>query len=181
MGRYVALLRGIGPGDPNMRNDKLRGVFTSLGFEEVGSVLSSGNIVFTAPDTDDMAELEDTIQTGLQNHLGIRGGTIIRSHAELDELFTTTTVFAGLEHGKATYLTATFLKYPPTVPLDPLPQPPGSASRMLAYDPPARAMLASTDTTVAKTPDVMGWLESVFGKDITTRTWLTVERILKKL
>lgn len=33
MHRYAALLRGIGPGNPNMRNDKLRGVFEGLGLE----------------------------------------------------------------------------------------------------------------------------------------------------
>lgn len=181
MGRYVALLRGIAPSNPNMRNDKLREVFTGLGFEDVGSVLSSGNIVFTAA-TDDMAALEDTIQAGLQHHLGIPGGTIVRSHEQLRDLFTGTDVFAGLEHGRATYLLATFLKHPPPVGLDRLPQPAEPATRVLAYDEHARAVLAVTDNTAGgKTPDFMGWLESLVGKEITTRTWLTVERILKKL
>jgi uncharacterized protein (DUF1697 family) len=181
MNRYAALLRGIGPSDPNMRNEKLRDVFTMLGFEAVGSVLSSGNIVFTAPDTNDPTALEDTIQAGLQNHLGIPGGTIVRSRAQLHELFTTTDAFDGLEHGKATYLTATFLKHPPAVNLDPLPQPPEPAMRVLAYHAPARVLLASTDTTGAKTPDFMSWLESLFGKEITTRPLLTVERIMNNL
>jgi uncharacterized protein (DUF1697 family) len=180
MDRYAALLRGIGPSDPNTRNERLREVFTRLGFEDVGSVLSSGNIVFSAPRTEDPAVLEDTIQDGLQDHLGIPGGTIVRSRAQLHELFTTD-VFAGLQHGKATYLTATFLKHQPSVKLDPLPQPPDQAMRLLGYNAPARAVLASTDTTGVRTPDFMSWLEATFGKDITTRTWLTVERILKKL
>ena len=44
--KYVALLRGIGPGNPNMRNDKLRSVFEKLGFSNVKTVISSGNVLF---------------------------------------------------------------------------------------------------------------------------------------
>jgi uncharacterized protein (DUF1697 family) len=46
MVKYVALLRGIAPTNPNMRNDKLRGVFEKLSFENVKTVISSGNVVF---------------------------------------------------------------------------------------------------------------------------------------
>jgi hypothetical protein len=35
--------------------------------------------------------------------------------------------------------------------------------------------------TVSKTPDLMVCLEKQFGKQITTRTWKTIGRILKKL
>ncbi|HLS26000.1 MAG TPA: hypothetical protein VK063_09020 [Beutenbergiaceae bacterium] len=38
-----------------------------------------------------------------------------------------------------------------------------------------------SDTTGARTPDTMRWLEQEFGNDITTRTWLTVARILRRL
>jgi len=37
------------------------------------------------------------------------------------------------------------------------------------------------DLTSAKTPDLMVWLEKKLGKEITTRTWKTVERILKAM
>jgi hypothetical protein len=38
-----------------------------------------------------------------------------------------------------------------------------------------------TDTTSERTPDVMAWIESRFGKQVSSRTWLTVERILKRM
>jgi hypothetical protein len=38
-----------------------------------------------------------------------------------------------------------------------------------------------TDTTSRSTPDVMAWLEKEFGRDISSRTWLTVHRVLKKM
>src|SRR5687768_10214571 len=39
------------------------------------------------------------------------------------------------------------------------------------------AIYSVIDLTGAKTPDLMLWLEKHFGKEITTRTWKTVERI----
>jgi hypothetical protein len=39
------------------------------------------------------------------------------------------------------------------------------------------AICSVVDLTGAKTPDLMLWLEKKFGKEITTRTWKTVERI----
>jgi uncharacterized protein (DUF1697 family) len=46
MARYVALLRGIGPSNPNMHGAKLKSLFESLGFTKVSPVISSGNVIF---------------------------------------------------------------------------------------------------------------------------------------
>jgi hypothetical protein len=43
------------------------------------------------------------------------------------------------------------------------------------------AICSVIDLTGARTPDLMVWPEKRFGKEITTRTWKTVGRILKKL
>ena len=42
MTRYVALLRGIAPMNPNTRDVKLRGASENLEFEHVKTVISSG-------------------------------------------------------------------------------------------------------------------------------------------
>jgi uncharacterized protein YcgI (DUF1989 family) len=44
-----------------------------------------------------------------------------------------------------------------------------------------REVLSVVDLTGATTPDLMAWLERQFGKEITTRTWKTVGRILSRL
>lgn len=177
---YCALLRGISPSEPNMRNDRLRGVFTRLGFADVASVISSGNILFRTDETHDAALLEDRIQAALHEDLGIEGGTILRTRAELQALVDLDP-FAGFTHGKSTYLTVTFCKHP----LDPVPErfpePDLPGARVLGYDADARAVLAIADTTGVKTPDLMSWLQRRLGTGITTRTWLTVTRILNKL
>ena len=54
--------------------------------------------------------------------------------------------------------------------------------QLVGYDPDARAILAVTNNSEpGKTPDFMLWLEKTYGRDITTRTWLTVQRIVTKL
>lgn len=179
MHRYVALLRGIAPSLPNMTNDKLRGVFEGLGFEQVGSVLASGNAVFRTIDAD-VPQLEERIQRALNEQLDIAGGTIIREHAELRALLDRDP-FPGLTHGRGSYLTATFLKDGAAAP-ERLPDQPNPRTRIVGYDPAARVFLAVIDnSTPGTTPDFMTWLDRTYGKDITTRTWLTVQRIVKRL
>ncbi|WP_280232572.1 DUF1697 domain-containing protein [Nocardia cyriacigeorgica] len=178
MTRYAALLRGIAPMNPNMTNDKLRGVFTRLGFEAVASVVSSGNIVFRTEETDP-AELEDRIQEALNGDLGIPGGTIIRDYDQLRTLLDTDP-FEGLTHGPATYLTATFLKGTTADPVQ-LPAEPDPRTRVVGFDPAARVFLSVIDNSTPNTPDFMAWLDRTYGKDITTRTWLTVQRVVKKM
>lgn len=179
MTRYAALLRGIAPSNPNMTNEKLRAVFTGLGFEDVASVLASGNIVFRTAETE-LSELERRIQEALNAELSIPGGTIVRSHAELRALLDSDP-FPGLTHGRGTYLTATFLKDGASAPGE-LPDQPDPLTRIVGYDEPARVFLAVIDNSEpGTTPDFMAWLDKTYGKDITTRTWLTVQRIVKKL
>jgi len=178
--RYCALLRGIGPGNPNMRNDKLRGVFQDLGFTEVASVLASGNILFADPAGQPAHALERRIQEALHTTLGIAGGTILRSRGELQDL-ADRHPFGERTHGKSTYLTVTFCKQHPDPFPEPLPAPPWPEVTVLGYDKACHAVLAVVDTTGTRTPDFMRWLEREFGTDITTRTWLTVTRILRRL
>jgi uncharacterized protein (DUF1697 family) len=176
--RYAALLRGIAPSGPNMTNDTLRGVFEGLGYEHVASVLASGNIVFDSEESD-VPALEHRIEGALTSQLGIRSRTIIRSHAELRALVDSDP-FPDLTHGPGTYLTATFLKYPH--PGAVLPRPPDPSIRIVGYDRSARVVLAITDSTVpGQAPTFMTWLERTCGKDITTRSWLTVQRVVRKL
>lgn len=177
MTRYVALLRGIGPGDPRMRNDNLRTVCTDLGFANVATVISSGNIVF---DTDGggPAEIEARFERAWPARLGFESTTILRSQAELESLVALRP-FGELEHGKGTYLLATFAKQRlPAGLVVPHKLDDEGFEVMAATD---RELFTVADTTAGRTPDVMSWLEKQYGKAITSRTWLTVHRILKKM
>lgn len=162
-----------------MTNDKLRGVFERLGLAGVGSVLASGNITFRTADTD-VRSLEQRIEEALVADVRVTTRTIIREYSELRALLDSEP-FPGLTHGAGTYLTATFVKSPTSVPRV-VPVQPDRRTRVIRYDPAARAVLAVTDNSQpGESPGFMAWLEKAYGKDITTRSWLTVQRIVEKL
>ena len=179
MRSYAALLRGIAPSGTNMTNDKLRGVFERLGFSEVASVLASGNIVFRSELTD-VPFVEQRIEASLTADLGLSSRTIVRDHRELRDLVGSEP-FGGLTHGVETYLTASFLKNPATAP-GVIPERLDPGTRLVRYDAGAGAVLAVIDNTAPeRARGFMRWLDSTFGKDVTTRSWLTVQRIVRTL
>ncbi|MCA0253735.1 MAG: DUF1697 domain-containing protein [Actinobacteria bacterium] len=178
MNQYAALLRGIAPSGRNQSNDQLRGVFERLGFAKVASVLASGNIVFDSPEAD-VPAIEERIEAALVADLELNSRTLVRSLDELRALLASDP-FPGLTHGRGTYLTVTFFKEAPANVL--VTDHPDGLTQVVGYDPAARAVLAITDNSdPGRTPDFMVWLEKSYGKSITTRTWLTVERIVRKL
>ena len=177
MTRYVALLRGIAPTNPNMRNDKLRGVFEKLGFANVKTVISSGNVIFESPSRS-IRKLEERIENALPEQLGFSSTTIIRSQGQLQNLVDTNP-FKGMEHSQKSSLNVTFLKKKRKIDINfPYEVDNRDYTLLGAYD---GALCSVIDLTGARTPDLMLWLEKQFGKEITTRTWKTVERILQAM
>jgi len=161
-----------------MTNDKLRGVFEGPGFEDVASVLSSGNIVFRTSSAD-APELEQRIEDALAHELGLASRTLVRSSTELHALVDSDP-FPGVTHDATTYLTATFIKDPAPTAVVPWQLDPGTT--VVRYDAAVRAVLAITDNREPnRARGFMIWLEAAYGKGITTRSWLTVQRIARKL
>ncbi len=177
MRKYVALLRGIGPGNPNMRNERLRSVFEDLGFQNVSSVISSGNILFESDETN-IAALEERAEKAFPEKLGFRCTTVIRSQQQLEKLIKTDP-YRGYTHGPGSYLLVTFFKRPTKIPFKIPFQPEGKPYKFIAAT--DNALFSTTDNTIITTSDLMTWLEKQFGKQITSRTWKTVHRIVKKL
>jgi hypothetical protein len=157
--RYVALLRGIGPGNPNMHGSKLCNVFEKLGFTNVASVISSGNVIFDSP-SKNIAGLESEIEKALPKYLGFSSTTIIRSQNDLRALVGKNP-FKNKEHSLKTYLIVTFLKDKKLVP--------------------GGVICTTINMGQPRTPKVMADLEKKYAKAVTTRTWLTILRILKKM
>lgn len=177
MTQFVALLRGIGPGNPHMANDNLRRVCEDLGFEKVQTVISSGNIVFEAGASDHV-HIETMLESAWQEQLGFESTTILRSRGDLERLVELDP-FDGREHAKKTYLLATFAKSRFEHELVFPHQPEGKDYLFVAGT--DRELFSVTDTVDGTSLDVMSWLENEFGKEITSRTWLTVSRILKRM
>ena len=174
--KYIAFLRGIGPGNPNMRNDKLCAVFEEIGFSNVRSVISSGNIIFES-DRTKILELETEIEQALFVSLGFHTTAIIRNETQLQKLVTANP-FGDRTHGTGLYLLATFTKNPLKLHFELPYQPPEKPYQVIrAID---DTVFTVTDNTLTKTPDVMTWLEKELGKAISSRTWNTILRISKK-
>lgn len=157
MAQYVAFLRGIGPTNPNMRAEKLRGVFEHLGFGRVASVLGTGNILFDSDETD-TAKLEGRIEQALSANLGFTSATIIRSMEYLQNLMRKG-LFGGTTQTAMIKPNVTFLKHP------------NDGRQELTW---------VVDTASERTVDKMAALERTYGKEITTRTVGTLLKILAK-
>lgn len=175
--KYVALLRGIRPSVPNMRNEKLRELFEKLGFENVDTVISSGNVLFESPSRG-VKKLQSTIEEAFEQHLSFMSTTIIRSHQQLSRLIGTNP-FGRIRDTPTTRLNVTFLKEKQETDLRFPYRSSEKGYSVIGMD--DREVFSVVDLTGATTPDVMAWLEKQFGKDITTRTWKTVGRIVKRL
>jgi uncharacterized protein (DUF1697 family) len=175
--KYVALLRGIGPLNPNMRNEKLRGVIEGLGFHNVQTVISSGNVVFES-DSRDASTLEAWIESAWPAQLGFRSTTIIRTQKQMQNLVARDP-FGGRSDTPTTSFQVTFLKHESLVDLE-VPHTADTGDyTIVAFD--HRVVCSIVDLTDSRTPDLMRWLETMFGNEITTRTWKTIHRIVRKL
>src|SRR5258708_5139864 len=102
MTTYVALLRGIGPSNPNMHPAKLKGAFEKIGFTNVHTVIASGNVVFDSP-SKNIKALETKIETALPKLLGFKRAVIIKSKEELEKLVKKNP-FKGIKDEKPNYL-----------------------------------------------------------------------------
>lgn len=177
MTKYVALLRGIAPMNPNMRQAKLCGVMEGLGFKNVRAVISSGNVVFESG-IKDIAKLEQRIEAAWPKELGFQSTTIIRSQQQLEELVASNPYKTAADDPQA-YKLVTFFQKPQSVKFKIPYQPDGKPYILVAKY--TQEVCSVTDMRASKTPDLMTWLEKQFGKQITSRTWATVHRILKKM
>lgn len=177
MTTYVALLRGIAPTNPAMRNENLRGVALDLGFENVRTVISSGNIVFEAEGRDRL-EIESTMESAWPERLGFESTTIVRSRSDVEALVALDP-FDGRTHSRETYLLVTFAKHRLHRDYEFPFQPEGKDYWVVGAT--ERELFTVTDTVSTRTPDVMTWVESRFGKEVSSRTWLTVLRILDRM
>jgi uncharacterized protein (DUF1697 family) len=152
--KYIAFLRGIMPGNPNMTGASLRRFFEELGFKNVRTVIASGNVIFE-DDPQNMKALEKKIETALPEKLGFSSTTIIRSEAQLWRLIKADP-FKGKKDTPTTRLNVSFLKR-------------------------GGEIFSVMSQATGRTPQIMARLEKEHGKQITMRTWKTIHRIIDKL
>jgi uncharacterized protein (DUF1697 family) len=173
--RYVALLRGINvSGNKKIKMEELREMFASREFENVKTVLASGNVAWDA-ESDDVDAMQATIEQGIEATFGFSVSVIVMPREQVERLVASDP-FAGVEITKDTRLYVTFLPEPTATSLE------------LPYHVPTQdfTILCVTDTEVcsvltlsptSRTVDSMSILEKEFGKSVTTRNWNTVVKL----
>jgi uncharacterized protein (DUF1697 family) len=168
--KYVAFLRGIGPSNPNMHGAKLIEAAEAAGFKKVQTLLSSGNVIFES-EIGDQAKIEAKLEKVWPAKLDFKSMTIVRSRQQLQALVKADP-YKGVEHSNhKTYLLVTFFKTPAKTKPDNYYETSG-----------VNALCSTIDSSQSGTPDFMAKLDKRFGKDqITSRTWLTIHRVLKKM
>jgi uncharacterized protein (DUF1697 family) len=174
----IALLRGINIGShKRIKMADLHQAFKSWGFTNIRTVLATGNVLFEAASTD-AAALQQNIEEKLAERFGFDVPVIIRTLEEIRAL-ADADPFQGIEVTPDTRLYITFLSEKPSSNL-PIPyESPDKSYRILAVsDHEVCSVLRLTDEI--RTTDAMNILEKEFGKNITTRNWNTVLKLLEK-
>lgn len=170
MERYAAFLRGVSP--MNAKMPQLKKSFESAGFADVKTVLSSGNVVFSAR-ASNPAALERKAEAAMKKQLGKPFPAIVRPVEALREMLATDPYeeFGLAPHAKRV---VTFLRNQRTGKLD-LPIELDGA-RILRV---RGGEVFSAYVPGPRGPVFMSLIEKTFGKDVTTRTWETVRKVAK--
>lgn len=165
--RYVAFLRGVSP--MNCQMPALKRCFEAAGFTDVKTLLSSGNVAFSAHPAI-VPELEQVAEAAMARHLDRVFLTIVRPASFLQSLIERDP-FAGFDLPAGGKRVITFLRRPHEAALE-LPLRLETAA-LLGFE---RTEAYAVYVPDGKGPAFMTLLERTFGKDITTRTWDTVAR-----
>lgn len=174
MTKLVGLLRGINVGGHHkVPMAELKSILSNLGCDNVKTILNSGNIVFETK-KNNIAGLERIIELALRENFGFAIPVILIPHKQINELVNDDP-FASIVVHKNIRLYVSFLKEPSTTKLK-LPY----ISKDNAFkiiDIRDKFIVSVLDITTSNTPKGMEDLEKIFGKNITTRNWNTIEKI----
>lgn len=170
MPRYAAFLRGVMP--TNAKMPDLKQAFEGAGFTDVSTLLSSGNLVFTASSASEAA-LQRKAEVAMTRQLGRSFLTIVRPVDALREMLASDPYRAfGLPADAKRIVT--FLRERPAsklalpVELD--------GARILAVD---GNSVFSAYLPSPKGPVFMKLIDKTFGSEQTTRTWQTVTKVAR--
>jgi len=170
MPRYAAFLRGVMP--MNAKMPDLKQAFEAAGFTDVKTLLSSGNLVFSAPSASEAA-LQRKAETAMTKRLGRTFLTIVRPVDALRDMLASDPYQAFRLPPDATRI-VTFLRERPALQVTLPPELHGA--RILAVD---GNNVFSAYTRTPKGPVFMTLILKTFGPDQTTRTWQTVTKVTK--
>lgn len=174
MTKLVAFLRGINVGGHHkVPMADLKSILSNLGCENVKTILNSGNVLFETKKKN-IAGLERIIESALWENFGFAIPVILIPHKPINELVNEDP-FASIDVHKNIRLYVSFLKESSTTKLK-LPYiSKDNAFKIIGVK--NKMILSVLDITASNTPKGMEDLEKLFGKNITTRNWNTIQKI----
>ena len=176
METLIAFLRGINVGGHHkVPMASLREVLNELNCKNVKTLLNSGNIVFDTSETDIQA-LEDKTEKHLAKSFGFPIPVILRKKTEILQLVENDP-FKNVSVNKNIRLYVSFLKHSPECTLTLPYTSKDNAFRILSIE--NKTILSVLDLSISNTTKGMDDLEKNFGKEITTRNWNTIEKIVQ--
>ena len=175
MQTYVGFLRGINVGGHHkLPMADLRTELKELGFSQITTLLNSGNVIFQS----DRSDPEKLIENHLTNVFNFPVPTILRK-ADTILALAEENPFAEVTITKDIRLYVSFLQKEIDTDID-LPWVSDDESYRILLKK-ERTIVSVLDLSMSKTIAAMKELEQFFGKNITTRNWKTIERVVTKL
>ena|ERR1700730_18667317 len=173
---YVAFLRGINNiGHKTVKMDELKRIFEANGFQNVKTILASGNIVFETTMSETSTLITET-EKQLEKKLGYKVNVVLRTLDEL-HLLVKSNPFNQIKITPRTKLLLTFLSEKP---MSRLKIPHKSSDKDFTV---IRIIGNEIYSVVNLLPNkrpyrIISFLEKEFGNKITTRNWSTIVKIV---
>ena len=180
MTSYIAFLRGINVGGhKRVGMDGLRKAVEALGFQNVETLLASGNLLFTTRATGGRA-LAAAIERRIQRRFGLEVSVILRTRHDLQKLLDADP-FKNIRVTPRARLFVTFLSEKPRTTLKIPYQSPDKSFRIFRRIGRDLCSVLTLGPQWSKNLRQMDILEKEFGKKITTRSWSTVRKCAARL
>lgn len=168
MATYAAFLRGVSP--MNAKMPELKKCFESAGFSEVRTLLSSGNVVFSAR-ASSPASLQRRAEAAMEKQLGQAFLTIVRPVDALRAMLVRDP-YRSFRLPSGAKRVVTFLRTRArariALPIE------FDGARILRRE---GAEVFSAYVPGPRGPVFMSLIEKTFGREVTTRTWDTVRKV----
>jgi len=170
MPTYAGFLRGVSP--LNCKMAELKQCLETAGFGHVKTVLASGNVVFETRAAS-RESLERKVEAAMQKGLGRVFATTVRSIEELAAM-QTADPYKKFDLPAEAKRVVTLLHTRPTT----------KVKLPIELDEAQILCLKGTEVFSAYVPNAKGpvfmaLIEKTFGKDLTTRTWETIRKVVE--
>lgn len=174
--KYAILLRGINVGGNTIKMQPLREALKRRGFQNVQTVLASGNVILESDLSKE--KLENKVSEIIDNEFGFKISVIAISKGNLEKI-ANSEYFKQYKLGKSIkpYISFTQDSIPKELNDDTNLETSGFEIVFLGKN----FICSIVDHENAGSPDLMKYLDKINNNQVTTRTLGTVEKILKKL